>query len=76
MLMQASAQARSSWPKRTQDISSITETAYVLCTGDPAYVLCTGDPAVLTGRIVETQPFLREFGRLNLVLFTRPICRR
>jgi NAD(P)-dependent dehydrogenase (short-subunit alcohol dehydrogenase family) len=40
----------------TEDISYITETAYLLC---------TGDPAVLTGRIVETQPFLREFGRLN-----------
>jgi citronellol/citronellal dehydrogenase len=40
----------------TEDISYITETAFLLC---------TGDPAVLTGRVVETQPFLREFGRLN-----------
>jgi citronellol/citronellal dehydrogenase len=40
----------------TEDISYITETALLLC---------TGDPAVLTGRVVETQPFLREFGRLN-----------
>jgi citronellol/citronellal dehydrogenase len=39
----------------TEDISYITETAFLLCT-------C--DPAVLTGRVVETQPFLREFGRL------------
>lgn len=39
----------------TEDISYITETAFLLC---------TGDPAVLTGRVVETQPFLREFGRL------------
>jgi citronellol/citronellal dehydrogenase len=40
----------------TEDISYITETAFLLC---------TGDPAVLTGRVVETQPFLREFGRLT-----------
>lgn len=39
----------------TEDISLITETAYVLC---------TGDPATLTGRIVHTQSFLREIGRL------------
>jgi NAD(P)-dependent dehydrogenase (short-subunit alcohol dehydrogenase family) len=39
----------------TEDISYITETAFLLC---------TADPAVLTGRVVETQPFLREFGRL------------
>ena len=39
----------------TEDISLITETAFLLC---------TGDPAVLTGRVVETQPFLREVGRL------------
>jgi NAD(P)-dependent dehydrogenase (short-subunit alcohol dehydrogenase family) len=39
----------------TEDISYITETAFLLC---------TGDPAVLTGRVAETQPFLREFGRL------------
>jgi NAD(P)-dependent dehydrogenase (short-subunit alcohol dehydrogenase family) len=40
----------------TEDIAYITETALLLC---------TGDPAVLTGRVVETQPFLREFGRLK-----------
>jgi NAD(P)-dependent dehydrogenase (short-subunit alcohol dehydrogenase family) len=40
----------------TEDIGYITETALLLC---------TGDPAVLTGRVVETQPFLREFGRLG-----------
>ena len=40
----------------TEDIGYITETALLLC---------TGDPAVLTGRVVETQPFLREFGRLQ-----------
>ena len=34
----------------TEDIGYITETAFHLC---------TGDPAVLTGRVVETQPFLR-----------------
>lgn len=39
----------------TEDISYISETALLLC---------TGDPAVLTGRVVETQPFLRECGRL------------
>jgi citronellol/citronellal dehydrogenase len=39
----------------TEDISYITETAFLLC---------TGDPAVLTGRVVETQPFLREAGWL------------
>jgi NAD(P)-dependent dehydrogenase (short-subunit alcohol dehydrogenase family) len=32
----------------TEDISLITETAYVLC---------TGDPKTLTGRIAHTQPF-------------------
>ena len=37
----------------TEDISYITETAFLLC---------TGDPAVLTGRVVETQPFLLESG--------------
>jgi citronellol/citronellal dehydrogenase len=40
----------------TEDISYITETAFLLC---------TGDPAVLTGRVVETQPFLRELGKLT-----------
>jgi citronellol/citronellal dehydrogenase len=40
----------------TEDISYITETAFLLC---------TGDPAVLTGRVVETQPFLRESGWLT-----------
>jgi citronellol/citronellal dehydrogenase len=40
----------------TEDIAYIVETALLLC---------TGDPAVLTGRVVETQPFLKEFGRLD-----------
>jgi citronellol/citronellal dehydrogenase len=40
----------------TEDISYITETAFLLC---------TGDPAVLSGRVVETQPFLRESGWLT-----------
>ena len=40
----------------TEDISYITETAFLLC---------TGDPAILTGRVVETQPFLRECGWLT-----------
>ena len=39
----------------TEDIAYITETAFLLC---------TGDPAALTGRVAETQPFLREQGRL------------
>jgi citronellol/citronellal dehydrogenase len=39
----------------TEDIAYITETAFLLC---------TGDPAVLTGRVAETQPFLREQRRL------------
>ena len=39
----------------TEDISLITETAFVLC---------TGDPATLTGQVVHTQPFLRERGLL------------
>lgn len=39
----------------TEDISFITETVFALC---------TGDPATLTGRIAETQPFLRELGKL------------
>jgi citronellol/citronellal dehydrogenase len=41
----------------TEDISLITETALVLC---------TGDPRSLTGRIAHTQPFLRETGRLGV----------
>ncbi len=40
----------------TEDISLITETAFVLC---------TGDPATLTGRVAHTQPFLREIGWLS-----------
>lgn len=39
----------------TEDISLITETAFFLC---------TGDPATTTGRVVHTQPFLREMGWL------------
>ena len=39
----------------TEDISLIVETALVLCTGDPARS---------TGRVVATQPFLRQLGRL------------
>jgi NAD(P)-dependent dehydrogenase (short-subunit alcohol dehydrogenase family) len=41
---------------KTEDISLITETALILC---------TGDPAVLTGRVAHTQPFLREMGWLT-----------
>ena len=40
----------------TEDISYITETAFRLC---------TGDRATLTGRVAETQPFLREVGWLK-----------
>ena len=40
----------------TEDISLITETVLILC---------TGDPASMTGRIAYTQPFLRELGRLD-----------
>src|SRR6195952_86816 len=40
----------------TEDIGLITETVFALC---------TGDPAVLTGRIAQTQPFLREIGWLG-----------
>jgi NAD(P)-dependent dehydrogenase (short-subunit alcohol dehydrogenase family) len=40
----------------TEDISLITETAFLLC---------TGDPTTLTGRVVHTQPFLREVGWLT-----------
>jgi NAD(P)-dependent dehydrogenase (short-subunit alcohol dehydrogenase family) len=39
----------------TEDISYITETALLLCT-------C--DPAAISGRVVETQPFLRAVGQL------------
>src|SRR5262245_14785124 len=37
----------------TEDIALITETAFRLC---------TADPATFTGRVVRTQPFLREVG--------------
>ena len=40
----------------TEDIALITETAFVLC---------TGDPKSMTGRIARTQPFLREIGWLR-----------
>jgi NAD(P)-dependent dehydrogenase (short-subunit alcohol dehydrogenase family) len=40
----------------TEDISLITETAFLLC---------TGDPATLTGQVVHTQPFLRDVGWLT-----------
>ena len=40
----------------TEDIELITETALVLC---------TGEPKALTGRIAHTQPFLREIGWLS-----------
>ncbi len=40
----------------TEDIGLITETAYLLC---------TGDPKTLTGRIAHTQDFLREVGWLT-----------
>jgi citronellol/citronellal dehydrogenase len=40
----------------TEDIGLIVETALVLC---------TADPATTTGRVVHTQPFLRELGRLR-----------
>ena len=43
----------------TEDISLITETAFLLC---------TGDPATLTGRVVHTQPFLREVGWLKRLI--------
>jgi citronellol/citronellal dehydrogenase len=39
----------------TEDIELITQTAFMLC---------TGDPGVLTGRIAHTQAFLREVGWL------------
>jgi citronellol/citronellal dehydrogenase len=37
----------------TEDIGLITETAFILC---------TGDPATLTGQVVRTQPFLESVG--------------
>ena len=40
----------------TEDIALITETAFTLC---------TGDPKTMTGRIAQTQPFLREIGWLG-----------
>ncbi|MGO8848913.1 SDR family NAD(P)-dependent oxidoreductase [Mycobacterium sp.] len=40
----------------TEDIELITETVFQLC---------TGDPKTMTGRIVKTQPFLREIGWLH-----------
>jgi NAD(P)-dependent dehydrogenase (short-subunit alcohol dehydrogenase family) len=40
----------------TEDISLITETVFILC---------TGDPSKMTGQIAYTQPFLRELGRLG-----------
>ena len=40
----------------TEDISLVTETAFILC---------TGDPATLTGRVAHTQPFLAEMGWLK-----------
>lgn len=40
---------------QTEDIDLITETAFLLC---------TGDPALLTGRVAHTQPFLRGVGRV------------
>ncbi|MFG1932516.1 SDR family NAD(P)-dependent oxidoreductase [Mycobacterium sp. NPDC048908] len=40
----------------TEDIELITETAVILC---------TGNPKVLTGRIAHTQTFLREIGWLS-----------
>lgn len=40
----------------TEDISLITETAFILC---------TGDPATMTGRVAHTQPFLKEQGWLT-----------
>lgn len=39
----------------TEPIDYITETAFLLC---------TADPITLTGRVVETQPFLHEQGHL------------
>lgn len=46
----------------TEDIRFITETVFILC---------TGDPATMTGRIAYTQPFLRELGRLDEIAARR-----
>jgi citronellol/citronellal dehydrogenase len=40
----------------TEDIALITQTVFLLC---------TADPKILTGRVVQTQPFLREVGWLQ-----------
>lgn len=40
----------------TEDIELITETVFLLC---------TGDPKTMTGRIAHTQPFLRDVGWLR-----------
>lgn len=40
----------------TEDIELITETVFLLC---------TGDPKTMTGRIAHTRPFLREVGWLR-----------
>ena len=40
----------------TEDIELITETAFLLC---------TGEPTTMTGRIAHTQTFLREVGWLR-----------
>jgi NAD(P)-dependent dehydrogenase (short-subunit alcohol dehydrogenase family) len=40
----------------TEDIGLITQTAFLLC---------KGDPRTLTGRVVQTQGFLREVGWLK-----------
>lgn len=42
--------------EETEDIGLIVETALLLC---------TADPATTTGRVVYTQPFLRELGRIS-----------
>ncbi|HEY7106185.1 MAG TPA: SDR family NAD(P)-dependent oxidoreductase [Acidimicrobiia bacterium] len=39
----------------TEDISLVTETAFILC---------TGDPATMTGKIAHTQEFLEALGRV------------
>jgi len=42
--------------EETEDIGLIVETALILA---------TADPKTMTGRVVHTQPFLRELGRLD-----------
>jgi citronellol/citronellal dehydrogenase len=42
--------------EETEDIGLIVETALLLC---------TADPGTTTGRVVYTQPFLRELGRIS-----------